>query len=343
MNWLENFLKPLSYTFPSTNDTLSEDENHVTIPSSSEEEESPIVEDDSHLFRPTSFIEYCGQTKAKTILERYVAVSKEKDRVLPHLLIYGNAGCGKTTLARLLATERGTTFTEVIGSALKDPYYLFNLIQQINGGILFIDECHGLSRKTAEWLYTIMEDFTFQGEKLIPFTLIGATTEYGEMLKTRKPFCDRFKIIIELENYTTTEMEDIICQYWHNTFPSVRINYDVAKVLAENARLTPRIGIRLLDATIYFDGDYNTVLKNYNIVKDGFTTKDLKVLNYLAINQAGIDSICGYLNTSRNNFAYEIEPYLLQSGVIMRVSTGRKITDKGKKLLASVAGAKSVI
>ena len=108
-------------------------------------------------------------------------------------------------------------------------------------------------------------------------------------------------------------------------------------ILAKNSRLTPRIGIRLLDATIYFNGAYDTVLNNYNIIKDGFTVKDLKVINYLKVNtQAGLDSVCGYLNTSRNNYVYEIEPYLLQTGVIMRTSTGRRITDVGIEFLAKI-------
>jgi len=334
ITWL---LEPLRYNSSPEEgeDTLYDRETMGDfVPVNSE----PITTDtETKLFRPQSFIEYCGQTKAKAILEKYVEVSKTKNTSIPHTLIHGNAGCGKTTLARLLAKERGCKFTELVASAIGSPYELVEIIKQNSGGIIFIDECHGLARRTAEWLYTIMEDFTFGGEKIPAFTLIGATTEYGEMLRNKKPFCDRFKLIIELENYTTTEMEDIISQYWTNVFPDIKVDFNTVSILAKNSRLTPRIGIRLLDATIYFDGAYDTVLNNYNIIKEGFTVKDLKVLNYLKVNnQAGLDSICGYLNTSRNNYVYEIEPYLLQMGVIIRTSTGRRITDVGIQFLAKI-------
>jgi holliday junction DNA helicase RuvB len=318
---------------------LNKEELDKRIKEKEEEAELLIIKPNSPTsqFRPTQFNQYIGQLKAKEIFQKYIEVSNKNKNPLPHTLIHGSAGCGKTTLARLISMAKHCNFIEVIASSVKKPNDLITVINKVNGGVLFIDEIHGLPRNTAEWLYTVMEDFIFNGKKIKPFTLIGATTEYGEILKNRKPFCDRFKIIIELENYNIEDMEKLIKQYREHVFPKKNIINIAIKAIATNCRLTPRFAIRLLEATLYFNGDYKTVFNNFNIIKDGFTTKDIKVLNYLKQNQgSGIDSICAYLNVSRNSYNYEIEPYLLQTGVIMRTSSGRKITQEGIKLLSSI-------
>ena len=45
-------------------------------------------------FRPTKFSDYIGQEKAKNMLQSYIAATKKRETVLPHILIHGPAGCG---------------------------------------------------------------------------------------------------------------------------------------------------------------------------------------------------------------------------------------------------------
>ena len=281
------------------------------------------------------FKDYIDQTKAKNILQTYI--KKFKGRALPHILIHGNAGCGKTTLARTIAGEHNVPFLEVISKSIMDAQQLVTMIKQAKGGIVFIDEIHGLKRDKAEVIYSMMEDFKYNGEPIEPFTLIGATTEYGELLRSRRPFVDRFKLNIELEPYNNASLERLIRLYRKSHYVRKQVTDEAYKEIACNSRLVPRMAIRLLDNTICFDGNYKKVFSNYNIVKDGYTTKDIKTLAYLSKNKTcGIDSISSYLNIPRQSFLYEVEPYLLQTGLIVRKGTGRSITSEGIMFLSSV-------
>jgi Holliday junction DNA helicase RuvB len=294
----------------------------------------PVSTNPTNLYRPVNFEEYIGQEKAKSQIKSYIAGIKSRNLIFPHTLIYGKAGCGKTTLARIIAKELGVTFGELITANVVDIEVIKWKLIQINKGILFMDEIHSLPRKFAERLYSIMEDFKDNGKDIEHFTLIGATTELGEMVANRKPFVDRFEIKIELMDYTTEELMTIIKQYKEKMFSKDNITPEVYNIIANNSRFTPRTSIRLLKDCIY-SGDIKTTLINNNIIKDGYTNKDLKVLKYLAQNEkgVGINSIATFLDTSIKNYQYEIESYLVKNELIVKATRGRKITNKGLEII----------
>ena len=316
---------------------IFKDTKKITLSQSDDEEENgefpaPTKIISQNAFRPTSFNEYIGQDRAKEILKQYITAIKARNLVFPHLLIYGKAGMGKTTLARLLAQELNVPFVEFITSEIYVFEDMAKLIKRAEGGILFLDEIHALNRDNAEKFYSIMEDFKFNGKPVPAFTLIGATTELGEILKKRKPFYDRFKIILELEDYSTDNLITIAKQYRRVVFANDKeLDDNTYLQLAQNCRGTPRHLIRLLEATVYFNSNITTVFKNFNILQDGFTTKDLLILKYIVQNEKGVglQGLASYLDTSIANYLYEIEPYLLKSGLILRTPRGRKITQKG--------------
>ena len=287
----------------------------------------------STIFRPEKLSEYIGQKKVKSIIKSYVKGIKKRELVFPHTLIHGAAGYGKTTLVRIIANNLKVKIVETITSDIKDFSELKKHITNCEGGVLFLDEIHSLERNSAEKLYTIMEDFTYKGLAIKPFTLIGATTEIGEIIENRKPFFDRFKLILELEDYNVNDLIQITKQYKNQMFIKDKIHGKIYRIIAKNSKFTPRNSIRLLEATIY-TGDIYKVLDNFNIIKDGYTEKDFKLLEYLKVNGiVGLQGIISYLSTSQANYLYEIEPYLLKTGLIVRTARGRKISDNGIKLI----------
>lgn len=298
--------------------------------------EKKIILPIKKIYRPETFEDYIGQNKAKDILKSYIIGTRKRSCVFPHTLIHGSAGYGKTTLARLIAIYLGVKYCTLIASstAIDEIKEMINLVE---GGIVFVDEIHGLKRDDVEKLYSILEDFT----GVIPFTMIGATTELGEIIKDKKPFFDRFKILIELERYTLEDLIRMASLYKNRLFDNENIKNGHYISLAKNCRGTPRTLIRLLEALVYLDGDIKRVLNNFSIIKDGFTLADLKILEYIKLNQKGVglSSLANYLDTSQENYVYYIEPYLLQTGVLLRTGRGRVITEKGIQLLEELKNA----
>jgi len=309
------------------------------VPEAKEKTATKVVKAESvtksTIFRPLTLDQYIGQKSSKKIIQQFITGTRQRGLVFPHTLIHGGAGCGKTTLVKIIANLLKVPFIETITSDIVDFASLRQFIDDAEGGILFLDEIHGIERSNAEKLYSIMEDFSYNGELVPQFTLIGATTELGEILKTRRPFYDRFKIIIGLEEYTAKDLTKIGAQYKVNLFPEDELPEDIYHTIAKNSRLTPRTVIRLLEASVYFNGDIDSVLESYNIIKDGYTKTDLKLLEYMYKGQTvvGVQSIASYLGTSEANYTFSIEPYLLKTGMLIRTPRGRKITEEGAKLI----------
>lgn len=305
--------------------------------------QTPIFEEDtkeeknSGVYRPLTFNDYIGQKKAKKILQSFMNGTQKFGVVYPHTIIHGNAGCGKTTLAKIIANELNVEFKEMLAQDVPIEEFLHS-IKEVNGGVIFLDEIHRMNRDTVEQLYTIMEDFEWNGQKVPEFTLIGATTEIGEIIKNRKPFFERFGIIIELQDYSIDDMFTLLYKYSEKSFNKYQ-NLQVSdykediKTISENCRSTPRKGIRLINYMFYSQQKVVEVLKDNKIISGGFTEKDLQVLKYLhKINKPiGVDTLSLYLNIPKTSYSYEIEPYLIKTGCLIRSSRGRIITQKGVK------------
>lgn len=94
---------------------------------------------------------------------------------LPSLLLWGPPGCGKTTLARLLAQQVGLQFASVspIVGGVSDLRKVFEVAKDHKAvgrqTLLFVDEIHRFNRAQQDVFLAPMEEGTI--------TLVGATTE----------------------------------------------------------------------------------------------------------------------------------------------------------------------
>ena len=296
--------------------------------------------------RPTRLDDLLGQKSLIEALEINILSAKSRGTCIDHSLLYGPPGTGKTTVANAVANEMGSSLQVANGANLRTIKTLIPYVMRIEeNSVLFIYEIHRMTSLVEEFLYPIMEDFKldmateskeFNGETLsmeIPrFTLLGATTEYGSL---SKPLIDRFKHKHTLSLYNT---EDILSILRVN---AERINVPMSecamRVVAETSRGTPRIANAGLEGVRDYHiakgiprlsgDDVEAAMAIKGIDKSGMTQMDreyLKVLKKYG-KPMGIETIVSISGFDRNTIEGIIEPWLLQSGKIIKTSKGRVI------------------
>jgi len=151
--------------------------------------------------RPRSLGEFVGQSQAVgpgTMLRRAI----ESDS-LTSLVLFGPAGTGKTSLARIIANVTSAHFTEIsaVTSGVADLRGHIERARDRLGmtgqrTILFVDEIHRFSKSQQDALLHAVED------RLI--ILIGATTE-NPMFEVNAPLLSRSRVV----EFTPLTDEDI--------------------------------------------------------------------------------------------------------------------------------------
>lgn len=126
--------------------------------------------DFTHLLRPSSFDEIVGQDHLSSI-GKPLRVLCEKN-ALGHSFFFGPAGCGKTSLARIIAKTMDLPFYELNATSLKIEE-LRKIFEQykntLQKPLIFIDEVHRLAKNQQEVLLPFMENNSV--------LIIGASTE----------------------------------------------------------------------------------------------------------------------------------------------------------------------
>ncbi|KKP68910.1 MAG: Holliday junction ATP-dependent DNA helicase RuvB [Candidatus Moranbacteria bacterium GW2011_GWE1_35_17] len=320
----------------------------MVITNSKEQEEDKKI--DSTL-RPQSFNEYIGQERIKKNLHILLSAAKKRNEPVEHILLYGPAGLGKTTLSNIIAKEMNVGIKITSGPAIERVGDLGSILTNLNDGdVLFIDEIHRLNKLVEEILYPAMEDYkldiivgkgpsarTLQLD-LPHFTLIGATTRLGSI---SNPLRDRFGAIHKLNFYETGEIQSIIKR--SSKILNISVNEEGCKNISACSRQTPRVANRILKRVRDFAQMENTdiidkeisqqALRMIDIDELGLEPADRDIIRIIIENfkggPVGIQTIAAATHEEVQTIEDVYEPFLIQCGLLARTPRGRIVTEKG--------------
>ncbi len=300
--------------------------------------------------RPRTLEEFVGQEKVKERLKVYIQAAKARGEPLDHVLLLSPPGLGKTTLAHIIAHEMGVKIKVSSGPALERPGDLAAILTHLSpGDILFVDEIHRLRPQVEEILYPAMEDWKLPivlGEgpharcielPLAPFTLIGATTREG-LLTT--PLRDRFEVVFRLDFYRPEELAEILVRAAQRL--GIGIEPEAAWELAQRARGTPRIALRLLrrardvaqvqGLSTITHGVAQETLRMLGIDKEGLDELDRRILEVMIDRfdggPVGLETLSAALGEDPETISELYEPYLIALGFIRKTPQGRVATER---------------
>lgn len=316
----------------------------VVAPASTNEEERF----ESSL-RPASLADFVGQERIKDNLSIAIEAAKQRNDALEHVLLYGNPGLGKTTLAHIISNELGANIRVTSGPALEKTGDLAAILSNLEtGDVLFIDEIHRMNKSIEEVLYPAMEDYILDlivGKgptartlrlELNRFTIIGATTRLSLL---SSPLRDRFGMTFHLNFYEPEDIGRII----HRSagILDVPIDEPCSHMLAERSRRTPRIANRLLRrvrdfAQVRAQGSITEsvareALHMLEVDEHGLDPIDRRILSMIIEKFNGGPVGLGTISAASQEEIATIEdvyePFLIQLGFLKRTPRGRVVTD----------------
>lgn len=300
------------------------------------------------ILRPKNWDEYVGQDKIKRNLKIILEAAKKRQEACDHLLFYGQAGLGKTTLAHLVAKELGASLKVTSGPALEKMGDLAAVLSNLERGeILFIDEAHRLNHAIEEVLYPAMESRKLHlvigkgpaartvSLDLPPFTLIAATTRINLL---SGPLRSRFGASLKLDYYGFKDIEEVLKR--SASILNLKIEPSAIELIAKASRFTPRVANRLIRRVRDYAEVYSAEVINKDIAQK---TMDILEIDKLGLEEhdrrlleviiekfnggpVGVNSLAAALNEDKGNVEDVYEPYLMSIGLLARTPAGRVAT-----------------
>lgn len=207
----------------------------------------------AEILRPKTLDDFLGQSNV--VAPNSPLLNLLKTQRLFSLILWGTPGCGKTTLARLIATKVNAQFIELsaVSSGIKEIKETVEKSREaLRAGqktILFIDEIHRYSKTQQDALLPHIENGTF--------FLIGSTTE-NPSFQVVPALLSRVQVI-RLNPINDISMAKIInkgFKYLENTYQPVAYDEEVVKFIINIARGDARTALNLVENS-YFAGDFS--------------------------------------------------------------------------------------
>lgn len=295
--------------------------------------------------RVSSINDFVGQKVVIDRLMTHVRAAVIDKRPLEHVLLAGQPGFGKTTLATLIAQELGDEFETLTMPVTEKT--LQRIIQN-HDGVLLLDEIHAASKREQEALQPLLEFGYLQTKTGVRIetgwlTVIGATTEPMNVIK---PLRDRFKIKPHFEDYSREEMGLIVARMAMKA--GLELSTEDAEILGQATAGVPRNGADLVLAGKALSSDSQSataakILAFCDIDENGLGRLHYEYLITLSKfgGCRGVRQIASAMRESEA-VCLDLEVLLFKYGLIDYGSTGRELTKSGFEKVKSRQGNRRV-
>jgi putative ATPase len=141
----------------------------------------------------------------------------ESDR-MPSIILWGPPGCGKTTLAHIIANTTGAHFSPIsaVSASVADLRRIIEQARerykvQLQKTILFIDEIHRFNKAQQDVVLPVVEDGTV--------ILVGATTE-NPSFEVTSPLLSRVRVL-QMKPLDEAELQTLVMRALRDRFQGI--------------------------------------------------------------------------------------------------------------------------
>mgnify|MGYP001575319377 CR=1 FL=1 len=202
-------------------------------------------------YRPETLDDFAGNRLTTDALNTVLQKSTEQ---LPHTFLFtGASGCGKTTLARIVAQRLDCSdfdFKEMNSADFRGIDTVREIIRNMmlkpmkgTVRVWLIDECHQLSKDAQNALLKALEDTP----KHVYFLL--ATTDPQKLLKTIQNRCMQFNVSPLPESRMLKLLQDVVKK------EKKQISDEILKSVVQSSLGSPRAALVILDKIIDLSKD----------------------------------------------------------------------------------------
>jgi holliday junction DNA helicase RuvB len=297
---------------------------------------------------PTSLSHIVGQRAVVEQLRIAIDAAFEDGIRLPHCLLVGPPGLGKTQTVSATSHELAVKCHTVLGQSIKSKGDIHALLMPVKDKeILFIDEVHGVPKPLQTLLYQAIDRRKISvicGSAMhtIPlenFTLMLATTDEHRLLQ---PLRDRMRLVLHFQFYSVEELATIVRRYVRTLGWSTEDG--IAEHIAKRSRGIPRLALRLLESCHRRCRSLGEQLITVSHLERqcaleglddlGLDITERRYLHILSEGASKLNVIASRLGEVRSNVDAVIEPPLLRLGLITKDDNGqRQLTALGREHL----------
>jgi Holliday junction DNA helicase RuvB len=284
-------------------------------------------------FRVTDWDDYRGQAKMKERLSVQIDSALDRCESLDHVLLIGPPGCGKTTIAQIIAAQMCTEYEELIMP--QKPAVLRRILES-HEGVLLLDEIHRLKTADQERFLPVIEDGYWQMDNGVKLeinpnlTIIGATTEPDQIVG---PLYDRFTIKPSWDPYTDRDMAHIVRGMAERT--DTHLSRRSSRKLARATGGVPRNAKALVKmARDLYTDNVDEILRMCRLTPEGLTVDHVRYLRVLKQcgKPTGLSTISAHLRLPPA-IIVELERLLINRELISYETNGRDLCGKAYKVI----------